>query len=317
MQASAGLRELAIVCSEDGEGLIDGDNTQPSKSKDQGWTATKVLEDALDESQASIDVLRKQAAERRAVADTIRSNMTENGVPSSVLDTGADILSAGGGGAAAEAAAAGTKSGASEVEQDQAYAELCRATDALALRFGRNTSLSEEDPDAKDADDRDFLELMCEQVIVPLKNGSVSSVDALATLKDMCERQNEIRGTEAYTLACEGAVSSDDLGLDGDVSPSSTPSGKASQQPPRMNISGFKPLPRDRADLSAAVANTNVRVSTLEGSLEAMQAKFDRMERRLKNRDNTIKRIPKREEDAAGGKGRMCSGGDDGGCVMS
>ena len=78
--------------------MIDGDNTQPSKSKDQGWTATKVLEDALDESQASIDVLRKQAAERRAVADTIRSNMTENGVPSSVLDTGADILSAGGGG---------------------------------------------------------------------------------------------------------------------------------------------------------------------------------------------------------------------------
>ena len=107
------------------------------------------------------------------------------------------------------------------------------------------------------------------------------------------------------------------MGADADVRHFSTPSGKTSQRSPTMNISGFIPLPRDRADLSAAVANTNVRVSTLEGSLEAMQAKFDRMERRLKNRDDAFTRIPKREEDAAGGKGRMCSGGDDGDCSIS
>ena len=40
MQASAGLRELAIVCSEDGKGLID-ENPEPSKSKEEGLSATR------------------------------------------------------------------------------------------------------------------------------------------------------------------------------------------------------------------------------------------------------------------------------------
>ena len=297
MQAAAGLRELAVLCSEDGEGLINGESAQPSKSKDHGWSATKVLEAALDESQASIDTLRRQAAESRAIAETILSKAAKYGDTSALAEEDGD-------------------SATLEAEQDQAYADLCRATDALALRFGRNSSVA-DDLDAKVAEDRDFLELMCERVIVPLKNGSVNSVDALAALKGICESQNELKGTEVYTLTCEGAITSN-VRADADMIHFSTPSRNSPSGRPTMIISGYKPLPRDRADLSAAVANTNVRVSTLEGSLEAMQAKFDRMEKRLKNRDNDgLTRIPKREEDAAGGKGRMCSGGDDGGCLIN
>ena len=48
---------------------------------------------------------------------------------------------------------------------------------------------------------------------MPLKDGSITSVDALELLREMCKSQNEKKGSEAYTLTFESAVSN--MSLDG------------------------------------------------------------------------------------------------------
>ena len=52
------------MCSEDGKGLID-ENPEPSRSKEEGLSATEVLDAALNERK-QISMLRKQAIESRA-----------------------------------------------------------------------------------------------------------------------------------------------------------------------------------------------------------------------------------------------------------
>ena len=293
MQASAGLEELAVVCSEDEEGMIGGEIVEPSKSKDLGWSATKVMNAALSESKESIESLRKSAAENRIIATNLLT-LAKVEYQKDPEATGIDS----------------PKQPQPMADEDEAYSKLCHITDAL---FGHNNEQNEGTEHNENAvhSDRAFLESVCEKIIVPLKNGSISSVGALASLETMCAKQDDVKGTNVYTEMFKNETLA--LGSDTNTTPSRQLK-EAEQQRQPISISGYTPLPRDRSDITTVVTNTNIRVSTLEGTLEAMQAKVNRMEERLKYQG--IRRIPKREDTVAGDKGRMCSGGDDN-CAIS
>ncbi len=299
MEPHAALAELEAICRDrDGADGGDGGDRGDGGDEKEG-TTLGVLRASLRETAADRAALMQEATAKRALARRLE---------------------------AAESGVAGAP-GEGTLEDDADWQRVCAATDALAARFGC-AAAADGAEGAEGAEARPVNESMMasmeDDVMQPLLAGTITSTQALAKLQKLCAHHareqddaeylgvfdratgmSEVAGggtpgagdgegeaAGGVAAAAAGVIDEDGEGEAAPVAPAASRSPRSPYVPlsQRMASGGARHGGGTPSAIDAQMATMNKRIAELE----------NRKHERIKNKDPS-----------AGGKGRMCTGGED------